>query len=347
MEIIKLKENVKIIGGSTPSTKDKKLWNGNINWYALDDLKNNRSSTSKKITNQRKLVNDGTLLFSVRAPIGYIGWSVGSSWFSQGIKAFITNEDKIKKEYLFHWLKINTNLIKSIAIGSTFKEVSKATLENLKISLPAVKKQQEIIDIIKPLEKKIVILKGMNEKVFHYLKLSSLEHKYNETAKIKDLFLFKNTKSHNAFDLKLSTTNLKNNFKGIDLSKEQNFVAHNIFQKNDILISTIRTYFKKMWFSNDSGGYGASILKLSGLDRNKMLLYFFHFMNNWNFYTKDQIGTTMPTLNKNSFKNKEVPLFENGFSKKEMNLYNKYEINTLLIEKLKNNVDLLIKKLII
>ena len=71
-----------VMGGGTPSTKNPEYWDGDISWISPKDLSNNtnkyvsrgeRFITKKGLENSSaKILPENSLLFSSRAPIGYL-----------------------------------------------------------------------------------------------------------------------------------------------------------------------------------------------------------------------------------------------------------------------------------
>lgn len=144
-KIGKIGDYVKITGGGTPSTKNSDYWNGNIFWSSPKDLSDNDSiylfNTQKKITEAglRKvssgLLPKGSLLFSSRAPIGYLALTEIETAINQGYIAFYPGQ-YFSNYYMFYWLKTNMNLIKNSANGSTFLEISKKSFKNISCMVP-------------------------------------------------------------------------------------------------------------------------------------------------------------------------------------------------------------------
>ena len=79
---LSINECADVIGGGTPSTKNPNYWDGNIPWISPKDLSNNKdkyiSNGERFITqvglekSSAKLLPVNSLLFSSRAPIGYL-----------------------------------------------------------------------------------------------------------------------------------------------------------------------------------------------------------------------------------------------------------------------------------
>lgn len=153
----KIKEISEIINGSTPSTKNSDYWNGDIDWLTPKDLTNFSSrfiykghvtlTQSGYSSCSTKLVPEGTILLSSRAPIGYLAIAAKELCTNQGFKSIICKKEFVNNLYLYYWLSTKIEYLKSISSGATFKELSKDTLENVEINLPSLNIQQHIVNI--------------------------------------------------------------------------------------------------------------------------------------------------------------------------------------------------------
>lgn len=162
----KIKEISEIINGATPSTSKPNYWNGNIDWITPKDLTNfsgrfifhGRVPITKEGYDScsTKLVPEGTILLSSRAPIGYLAIAGKEVCTNQGFKSIICNPNKVNNIYLYYWLSTKVDYLQSISNGATFKELSKETLENVLIDLPTMEKQQHIVNTIS-----ILLLKSL------------------------------------------------------------------------------------------------------------------------------------------------------------------------------------------
>jgi len=136
---------VNIKGGTTPSTKNPDYWDGKIHWTSPKDLSNIKQpylfDTEKKITPEglkkisSGLLPKGTLLFSSRAPIGYIAISNVDIAINQGYIAFLPC-GYLSNYFMFNWLKVNSKSIVGAANGSTFLEISKSSFRSLLTVIP-------------------------------------------------------------------------------------------------------------------------------------------------------------------------------------------------------------------
>lgn len=148
-----------VIGGGTPSTSIDEYWNGNIPWISPKDLTNyncvyiscGENFISEKGLNKSgtKLLPENTVLFSSRAPIGYVAIAANSICTNQGFKSIICDPDKVDYLYLYYYLKANLQSIKLFANGATFPELSGKAMKNIKINIfNDVKYQRKIADTL-------------------------------------------------------------------------------------------------------------------------------------------------------------------------------------------------------
>ena len=162
----KLSEIGEIVGGATPSTKISEYYDGDIPWISPKDLSNFEgkyiSCGSKNITElgfnscSCKILPKGSVLFSSRAPIGYIAIAKNSLCTNQGFKSVIPNSSIIDNEFLYYTLVFNKEYIKNQGSGTTFMEVSGKTMGNIEVSIPiSLSDQRKIAGILSALDSKI------------------------------------------------------------------------------------------------------------------------------------------------------------------------------------------------
>lgn len=94
-----------------------------------------------------KIVNENTLLISVRAPIGALNFSNEISCIGRGL-AGITPKEEINIKYVYYCLKYKSEELKSKGTGSTFKAISKNALSETKIKIVSIDKQLEIVSVL-------------------------------------------------------------------------------------------------------------------------------------------------------------------------------------------------------
>lgn len=147
-----------VVGGATPSTKRLENYDGGtIAWITPKDLstfrgryieRGERNITQKGLKScSTQLLPENTVLFSSRAPIGYVAIAANEVCTNQGFKSVIPNEN-IDPIFLYYLLKYNKEKIEGMGSGTTFKEISGNTMKNIIVSIPKDKKTQEKIALV-------------------------------------------------------------------------------------------------------------------------------------------------------------------------------------------------------
>ena len=140
-----------IVAGGTPSkAKPEYYTNNGIAWLTPKDLsvKCNKFTSKGEIditeigykNSSAKLMPRGAVLFSSRAPIGYISIAKGDICTNQGFKSVVPKY--AGTAYLYNWLQENTDAIEAQASGSTFKEASGSLMK----SFPALIPSKDVLD---------------------------------------------------------------------------------------------------------------------------------------------------------------------------------------------------------
>lgn len=163
-----------VVGGGTPSKKIAAYWNGDIAWVTPKDLSQHplifTSSGENYITGlglakgSAKLLPTNTILFSSRAPIGYISIAKNNLATNQGFKSVIPNKE-YSFQFIYELLKHETTAIKNEANGSTFKEISGKKLKQHIINIPNSEDTSKFNEITKPIFKQLRKLEEENEKL--------------------------------------------------------------------------------------------------------------------------------------------------------------------------------------
>ena len=159
-QVKKLSDIGEIVSGGTPSTKVSDYWDGNISWISPADLsgysnttitKGRKSITKEGLKNSSaRLIPKGSVLFSSRAPIGYVVIAGNEVCTNQGFKSIVPNK-LITTDYLFFYLKASKQKAEKVASGTTFKEISLKAFSILELPLPPLPEQQAIVSKIEEL----------------------------------------------------------------------------------------------------------------------------------------------------------------------------------------------------
>lgn len=143
-----------IVGGGTPKTHQIEYYsNSEIPWITPADLyqlKDKMISRGRRdITklglqkSSAQLLPQGSVVFSSRAPIGYVAIAANDLSTNQGFKSSIPFIIDMN-EYIYYFLKSVAKQIDESASGTTFKEVSGKEVSLIKIPLPPLNEQHRI-----------------------------------------------------------------------------------------------------------------------------------------------------------------------------------------------------------
>lgn len=144
-----------IVSGATPSKKNLKYYtNFGIPWITPKDLSKNFNKfisrgnldiTELGFKNSSvRLLPKGSVLFSSRAPIGYIAICSNDVTTNQGFKSIVPFKN-IGTEFVYYFLKNNVQFLESRASGSTFKEISTTIMA----TTPAIIPKEEPLKVFK------------------------------------------------------------------------------------------------------------------------------------------------------------------------------------------------------
>ena len=154
-EWVRLTTLGEIVGGGTPKTNIPEYWDkGNIPWLTPADMK---FVTGKYVDKGERYITEeglkgssahmmpaGTIVYSSRAPIGYIAIASTELCTNQGFKSLVPVLTCID-DYVYYCLIAFTPEIQSRASGTTFKEISGTEFGKTLIPLPPLPEQQRIV----------------------------------------------------------------------------------------------------------------------------------------------------------------------------------------------------------
>lgn len=153
----KISDIGEVVGGGTPSTANSDFWGGDIPWISPKDLTGYKSVyishgesflTKTGLKSGTRLLPKGTVLFSSRAPIGYVAIASNPICTNQGFKSIICNKEIINPLFLYYYIKGNLDYIKLFGTGATFPEISGAAMRKIKVQIPTLPTQQKIASIL-------------------------------------------------------------------------------------------------------------------------------------------------------------------------------------------------------
>ena len=150
-----------ILSGGTPSTKVEEYWKGDIPWITSADIADIKTATPRKYITQEamrvsatNLIPKGNVIVVTRVGLGKLLKNSFDVCISQDSQGLILKED-INPDYVAHILKPKVEEFKSISQGSTIQGVTKKQLAEIRIPLPPLEVQREIVAEIEGYQKVI------------------------------------------------------------------------------------------------------------------------------------------------------------------------------------------------
>lgn len=162
-----------VVGGSTPSkAKPEYYTETGIAWITPKDLSINKSKfvshgendiTELGLKNSSAVIMpEGTVLFSSRAPIGYIAIATDEVTTNQGFKSVVPKQE-IGTPFVYFFLKNTLPVIEGMASGSTFKEVSGSTMKKVPAVIPDAETLAKFSNFCAPIFAEQRILEEQNQ----------------------------------------------------------------------------------------------------------------------------------------------------------------------------------------
>lgn len=153
-----ISEVAQVVGGGTPPSKDEKCFappGQGIPWLTPADLSGYKrqaiSRGSRDLTPEglaacsAKVMPAGAVLFSSRAPVGYVVIASNPVATNQGFKSFVFAQD-IDSRFAYYQLKHIKPIAEALATGTTFKELSGSAAEKLPFLVAPAAEQKRIAD---------------------------------------------------------------------------------------------------------------------------------------------------------------------------------------------------------
>lgn len=159
---MRLSEIGEIVGGATPQTSNSDYYDGDVAWITPKDLsgykyrfisKGSRNISEEGLNNcSTHILPKMSLLFTSRAPIGYIAIANNDICTNQGFKSIIPNKSIVDPLFLYYKIQSETGSIKELGTGTIFPEVSGKVFGNHIITIPPISSQKKIASILSSLD---------------------------------------------------------------------------------------------------------------------------------------------------------------------------------------------------
>lgn len=162
--IVKIGEICEVKTGGTPRKSHPEYWNGNIKWMASGDIHLGRvKDVEGRITelglakSNAQLLPENTVMIALngqgktRGTVAILEVELSCN---QSLAGFLPSENYIS-EFLYYNLQSRYHELRNLTGDAGRTGLNLGILRNLKIALPAIKEQQEIVEIIKEIDNTI------------------------------------------------------------------------------------------------------------------------------------------------------------------------------------------------
>jgi len=143
-----------IVGGGTPSKNNSHYWGGNINWASVKDIKSQfLTETIDKITNEglenssTSIANIGDVLLVTRISPGQVSIAKQKTAVNQDLK-ILKCFGGVNPSFAYFLIKSQSHQFISNASGTTVKGLKISTLNKIKLPLPPLNEQNQIVSKI-------------------------------------------------------------------------------------------------------------------------------------------------------------------------------------------------------
>lgn len=255
----------------------------------------------------------------------------------------VTKKDELDSEYLMLWFSRPEfdRYARYKSHGSVREIFDWNELCMVELPVPPIEEQRNIVKAYKTITGRIALKKQINDNLAEYLNCIYVEltQEVQDTTALSTICQYVTDKaifSTIESGVYISTENILPEKQGVSLfgttSPSERVVY---FQKEDVLVSNIRPYFKKMWFATTEGGCNADVLCFRALNkRYSYLLKSIMFQDGFfNYVMSGAKGTKMPRGDKNHIMQYQIPCFSDEQLQKFNSLASSIEENQALNRK--------------
>lgn len=332
-----------IVSGATPKTTIVENFGGDIPWLTPADLSGYTqkyiSHGARNLTKQgydscsTQIMPSGTVLFSSRAPIGYVAIAKNPICTNQGFKSIVP-KPFINSEFLYYQLIYLRKTIQDMGSGTTFKEISATKFGTVQVAVPPLVEQKRIVtrieELFSQLDASVAELKTAKErlKVYRQAVLKKAFAKYHTFTSLKQV-------SERIFDgpfgsnLKTSDyveqgirvvrlENLKNAWfddtkrSFVTREKYQTISSHTVYP-DDLIMSTFISENIKICQLPKEVGFAVNkadcvgIRLKSGINP-RFIMFYLASQEAYNLLVHQVHGATRPRVNTKQIKAMQVPV---------------------------------------
>lgn len=311
-------------GGTPKSTEQKYYQNGTIRWLKSGEVANGFIyDTEQKITQEglnnssAKILPINTVLVAMYgATAGQVGLLKVESATNQAVCGILPN-NRLIPEYLYYLLKGKKDYLISLSTGGAQPNISQTIIKKLRIPVPPLSVQKEIVDEIEAYQK---IIDGAKQIVNNYKPTIKIDPMWT-TASVGDFceltYGYTDTAKETGDARFVRITDIDNS--GLIKNDEIKYVSLTddnskyLLKHNDILVArTGATFGKTLIFKENYPAVYASFLIKIDFDHTFLDPFFFWIftqtLSYWNQANALVTGGGQPQFNSNAIRQIKVPV---------------------------------------
>ena len=179
----------KILTGTTPSTANKSLWNGDLQFITPSDINDSEkyqrfTQRYIKQTKKTRVVPPNSIIYTCIASIGKICISVQPCTTNQQINA-LTPGESYDSDYVYYSLLKMTPRIRATQSTTTLPIINKSEFEKIEIIVPCKQEQQKIASFLSSVDAKLEQL-GKKKVLLEQYKKGIMQKLFNQKIRFKD-----------------------------------------------------------------------------------------------------------------------------------------------------------------
>lgn len=307
MKYIKLKDVCKINMGQSPDSSSYNESGEGIPFFQGNaDFGDRYPVTRIWCSEPKKVAQENDILISVRAPIGAINYSKEKCCIGRGLAALTVDKTKISEKLLFWVLKAKKEELNRQGTGSTFKAISKKSLEELLIPQIDIKEQEKDVEILEKIymiiqnkHKELKLLTDLISSRFVEMFGDPIRNTQNRpTTKLINV-----VKMQRGFDLPVQDRNQDGNIPVYGANGVLD--SHNTARIHGGGVITGRSgTIGKVFYTE--GDYWPLNTSLFSVDKHGNNVIYLAYLLQMFDLTRFVEGTGVPTLNRNMFHNRQI-----------------------------------------
>lgn len=231
----------------------------------------------------------------------------------------VIDKNELLPEYLMLWFSRPEfdRYARFKSHGSVREVMDWDEMCKVQLPVPPISVQRDIVKAYQTITNRIALKRQVNDNLAEYLNCIYFEQAQaaSETISLSAICKYVSDKAiFSQIDsaVYISTENILPDKQGISsfgITSPSERVTY--FQAEDVLVSNIRPYFKKMWFATTAGGCNADVLCFRALDKKysyllKSIIYQDSFFD---YVMSGAKGTKMPRGDKTHIMQYQVPCF--------------------------------------